>query len=161
MLPEEQACSRRFVCPSVYLSIHPSVCLSVRPKPLSWLRKNWHFVISLLFILETRSMCSLPKEQFILSRETIQNAFFRIMPHFWLIKTWTFCNISVFTEDIYLKLRVCVHFPKSNPYYQGRQFKMLFFYFLELYPFINLKISSSMKHSSQALLPACGALVLI
>ena len=29
-------------------------------------------------------MCSLSKEQFILSRETIQHAFFRIIPLFWL-----------------------------------------------------------------------------
>ena len=39
----------------------------------------------------------------------------------------TFCNISLTTEDIYLKLRVCLHYPKRNPYYQGRQFKMHFF----------------------------------
>ena len=26
----------------------------------------------------------------------------------------------------YLKLGICVHCPKSNPYYQGRQFKMHF-----------------------------------
>ena len=38
----------------------------------------------------------------------------------------TFCNISVIIEDICLKLRVCVHYPKSNPYYQGWQFKMFF-----------------------------------
>ena len=28
----------------------------------------------------------------------------------------TFCNISVTTEDIYLKLRVFVHYQKGNPY---------------------------------------------
>ena len=28
-----------------------------------------------------------------------------------------------------MKLRICVHFSKSNPYYQGRQFKMHFFFF--------------------------------
>ena len=38
----------------------------------------------------------------------------------------TFCNISLITEDIYLKLATCVHYPKSNLYYQGRLFKMHF-----------------------------------
>ena len=42
-------------------------------------------------------------------------------------KSVTFLNISVITEDIFLKLGVCVHYPKSNPCYQGRQFKMHFF----------------------------------
>ena len=31
-------------------------------------------------------------------------------------KALTFFNISVITEDIYLKLRVVVHFQKGNPY---------------------------------------------
>ena len=53
----------------------------------------------------------------------------RIMLLFRLRKTVTFCNISVITEDIYLKLGVCVNCPNSNPYYQGRQFKMHFFFF--------------------------------
>ena len=43
-------------------------------------------------------------------------------------KLLRFCNISVVIEDIYLKLEVCVHYAKSNPYYQGRQFKMHFFF---------------------------------
>ena len=35
----------------------------------------------------------------------------------WLCaKTLTFSNISVITEDIYLKLRVVVHYQKGNPY---------------------------------------------
>ena len=55
----------------------------------------------------------------------------------------TFYNISVITEDIYLKLEVCVHFPKSNSYYQGRQFKI---HFSELCPFFSLNILSSIKH---------------
>ena len=42
-------------------------------------------------------------------------------------RTLTFCNISVITEDVYLKLKLCVHHPKSNPYCQGRQFKMHFY----------------------------------
>ena len=83
-------------------------------------------------------MCSLSKEQFALSRETIQNAFFfRIMPHFQLRKTLTFCNISVITEDIYLKLGVCVHYPKRNPYYQEK------YIFSELCPFFDLDVLSS------------------
>ena len=31
-------------------------------------------------------------------------------------KTWTFCNISVITEDIYLKLGLVVHYEKGNSY---------------------------------------------
>ena len=34
-----------------------------------------------------------------------------------VVQKLTFCNISVFIEDIYLKLGICVHCPKSNPYY--------------------------------------------
>ena len=46
------------------------------------------------------------------------------------------------SKDIYLKLGVCVHYPKSNLYYQGRLIKMIFF--SELCPFFfNL---SSIKH---------------
>ena len=51
--------------------------------------------------------------------------FRRTMPLFQSIGTLTFCNISVFTEDIYLKLRICVYYPKSNLHYQGRQFKCI------------------------------------
>ena len=32
------------------------------------------------------------------------------------METLTFSNISVITEDIYLKLRVVVHYEKGNPY---------------------------------------------
>ena len=35
------------------------------------------------------------------------------------MKTLKFSNISVITEDIYLKLRVVVHYQKMNPYRQG------------------------------------------
>ena len=42
-------------------------------------------------------------------------------------------------EDIYLKLGICVHYPKSNLYYPRRQFKMFFFFFSELWPFLNLE----------------------
>ena len=51
--------------------------------------------------------------------------FRRTMPLFQSIGTLTFCNISVFTEDIYLKLRICVYYPKSNLHCQGRQFKCI------------------------------------
>ena len=34
-----------------------------------------------------------------------------------LVKTSTFSSISVITEDIYLKLRVVVHYQKRNPYH--------------------------------------------
>ena len=30
-------------------------------------------------------------------------------------ETLTFCNVSVISEDIYLKLGVCVYYPMSNP----------------------------------------------
>ena len=46
-----------------------------------------------------------------------------------------FCNISVITKYIDLKFEVFVHYPKSNPYYQGRQFKMLFFRIMNLFRF--------------------------
>ena len=91
-------------------------------------------------------MSSLSKKQSMLSRESIQNAFFffRIMLPFRFRKTLSFGNISVITEGIYLKLRVCVPYPKSNPYRQGRQSKMLFF--SELNPFLDLDFLSSIKH---------------
>ena len=62
----------------------------------------------------------------------------RRRPH---AKTLTFCNISVITEDIYLKLGIC-KYSKSNPYYQGRQFN----FFSELCPFFHLNILCSIKH---------------
>ena len=34
----------------------------------------------------------------------------------WRAKTLTLSNISVITEDIYLKLRIVVHYQKGNPY---------------------------------------------
>ena len=46
-----------------------------------------------------------------------------------VVQKLRFCYISVICEDIYLKLGICVQYPKSNPYYQGRQFKMQFFFF--------------------------------
>ena len=58
-------------------------------------------------------------------------------------KTVTFRNVSVITEDIYLELGVCVHHPKSNPCYKGRQFQM---HFSELCPLFDLDILASIKH---------------
>ena len=46
---------------------------------------------------------------------------------FIIMQKLTFCNISVTTEDIYLKLGICVQYTKINPYYQERQFKTHFF----------------------------------
>ena len=59
-------------------------------------------------------------------------------------KTLAFCIISIITDDICLKHGVSVHYTKSNPYLQGRQFKMHFF--PELCPFFDLTILSSIKH---------------
>ena len=70
--------------------------------------------------------------------------FFRIMTLFYSEKNLTFCNISVITQDIFLKLGICAHCLKSNPYYQGRQLKM---HFIQNYaPFFNLEFLYSMKH---------------
>ena len=55
--------------------------------------------------------------------------------------------MAVITEDVYLKFGVCVHNPKSSPYYQGRQFEMHFF-FSELYPFFDIDFFSSIKHTT-------------
>ena len=79
-------------------------------------------------------MCSVSKEQSILSRETIQNAFFcRILPLFQLRKTLIFCNISRVIENYLLKLRVCVHYPKSNPYIKEDNSKFTFFRIMPLF----------------------------
>ena len=57
------------------------------------------------------------------------------------------CNISVITEDIDLKFGLCVHYPKSNLYYQGRQFKM---HFSQIYsPFSTFYPLSNTPHRVQ------------
>ena len=70
--------------------------------------------------------------------------------HLHCAKTLAVCNISVITEDIYLKLGLCVHYPKSNLFFQTRQFKTLFFFFFffsELCPFFYLDFFLSfIKH---------------
>ena len=57
-------------------------------------------------------------------------------------KLWHFVLILLLLK-IYLKIWIYVHYPKSNPYYQGRQFKLHFF--PELCPLYNLDLSS-IKH---------------
>ena len=49
-----------------------------------------------------------------------------------IVQKLTFCNISVITEDIYFKLRVCVHF--------------FFFLYSELCSYFYLEFLSSIKH---------------
>ena len=57
-------------------------------------------------------------------------------------------NISVITEDIYLKLRVVVHCQKGNSP----------FFLTKLCPFFYVEFSECSY--SRALAPACGALVI-
>ena len=79
-------------------------------------------------------MCSRSKEQSIISRETIKKFFFSELCLFFnLEKLKHFVIISVIAEDIYLKVRVCVHYPKSNPHDQGKIQNM---FFSELCPFL-------------------------
>ena len=54
-------------------------------------------------------------------------------------KTLIFCKICFIPE-----VSACVHYPKSNPYYQGRQFQTHFF--PELWPCFNSDFLSSIKH---------------
>ena len=71
------------------------------------------------------------------------------------MKTLTFSNISVITEDIYLKLRVAVHYQKGEPIPVGEV--ILHFFLTKLCPFFNLEFSKC--RCSRALAPAWGALV--
>ena len=77
-------------------------------------------------------MCALSKEQSILSRETIQNIFFLEFCPFFTLDIFGYFVISVIAEVIDFELGVYVYYPKCNPYYQGRQFKMHFFVCSEL-----------------------------
>ena len=63
-------------------------------------------------------------------------------------------NISVITEDIYLKLRVVVRCQKRLPVGEV----ILQFFLTKLCPFFDLELSKCSY--SPALAPACGALVL-
>ena len=98
-------------------------------------------------------MCSLSKEQFILSGETIQNAVF-----FKIICPFSTNDFFVITEDIDLKQIGYVPYLKSNSYYLGREFKMQFFF--RIMPLFRHFILYQAPHS-QALAPACGSLVLV
>ena len=67
-------------------------------------------------------------------------------------KTVTFCNVSIITEDIYLKFGVCIHYQsilsilRAIHTIKGDNSKCIFFIFSELYPFFNLNCLSSIKH---------------
>ena len=61
-------------------------------------------------------------------------------------KVLTFCNISVITEDIYLKVGVCLPYPKSNPLYQWKQFKMHFLFNFRIMPPFYLNFLFSISH---------------
>ena len=50
----------------------------------------------------------------------------------------TFSNISVITEDLYLKLRIVVHYQKGNPYNRGGN---PLFFFTKLCPFFDIEFS--------------------
>ena len=74
-------------------------------------------------------------------------------------KTLTFCNISFITDDINMELGICVHYPKSNPYCQGRQFKM---YFSRIIPLFRHRLFIFYQASySRVLAPAFSAFVFL
>ena len=78
-------------------------------------------VITVDIYLKLGKMCLLFKEKSIVSREIIQNAFSsELFPLFSLTKKLRHLVIGLITEDINLKLRICVCYRKSNPYFQGR-----------------------------------------
>ena len=114
-------------------------------------------------LLETQSMCSPSKGQFILSRETIQNAFFffRILPLFELGLSSDSFEISLLLLSIfYLGLGVCVHYPKSDPSYQGRQFKIHYiFRIMSLFRPTTFNALSSTPQ--RALAPFCSVIVFL
>ena len=64
----------------------------------------------------TQSNCSLPKGELIPVGEVILHFFLSKLCPFFDLEFSTFSNISVITEDIYLKLIVVVHYQKVNPY---------------------------------------------
>ena len=71
-----------------------------------------------------------------------------------VVQKLAFCKISVITEDIYLKLGLCVHYQRSNPYYQGRQFKMHFF-FSQIYALFQLKTFNPLSSTPQQSVGTC------
>ena len=77
-----------------------------------------------------------------------------------MLITSNFC----FSQSVFLQfwrtfhLGVCVHYLKSNPYYQGRQFKMHFSFRIMFLFRVRLFIFYQAPHS-QKLSPPSGALV--
>ena len=71
------------------------------------------------------------------------------------MKTLTFSNISLITEDIYLKLKSSYLLSKGEPMPVGEV--VLQFFFDKVMPFFDLEFSKC--SCSRALAPACGALV--
>ena len=60
-------------------------------------------------------------------------------------------------QDIYFELGVCFEYPKSNPYYQWKQFKM--YNFQHYVPFSTYTFYHHQAPHSRALARACSALV--
>ena len=78
------------------------------------------------FTLNSQYMLTILKGQSILSRQ-FKMHFFPELCHFFDLGFFDIFNISFIAEDIELKLGLCVHYPKINPCYQGRQFEIHFF----------------------------------
>ena len=96
------------------------------------MEKLSHFVISwLLLKIFTRNseyVFTVQRAIHTIKGDNSKCIFFsELCPLLDLEKTLTYCNISVINEDIYLKLGAYVHYPRSNLYNQGRQFKMHLF----------------------------------
>ena len=68
------------------------------------------------------------------------------------MKTLTFSNISVITEDIYLKLRVVARYQKGNHTSRGGNPPI---FFDEVMPLFDLEFSKCSY--SRVLAPTCGA----
>ena len=68
-------------------------------------------------------------------------------------------NVSVITEDIYLKLRVVVHYSLSKGESIPVGEVILQIFLTKLCPFFDLEFSKCSY--SRALAPACGALVFL
>ena len=75
------------------------------------------------------------------------------------VQKLTFCNVSVITEDIYLKLSICVCYQITIHTIKEDNTKC-FFFFSELNPFFDLDFLILYQASqSRKLAPACSALV--
>ena len=95
-------------------------------------QKLWNFVIPLsllkIFTWNSEYVFAVQRAIHTIKEDNSKCIFSELCRFFDMQKKLTFCKISIITEDIYLKLRICVFYPKSDPYYQGRQFKILFFF---------------------------------